>query len=153
MSRAIYPIAWHTAQSNEQAIVGLSNYVYGGGGGGGDGSVNPLNRVIYGDEESINIDSLNVTIKGNMEVDGDTSSVFYISNVSTDMKLHLGTTGPAGGLIINRADDCNYGIVYDDSDKKFKVGFEGALESVALEKDMLYLSNNLHTNGDINGDL
>jgi len=106
------------------------------------GSINIAGNVIksvdstvveIGDGDGLSVAG-NLTVTGNFTVSGDTTTLSSTNTVITDKLYELanGTTGtPTGdaGIVIERGDQNNAFIGYDESEDKFKVGvgtFTGA---------------------------
>ena len=106
------------------------------------GSINIAGNVIksvdstvveIGDGDGLSVAG-NLTVAGNFTVSGDTTTLSSTNTVITDKLYELanGTTGtPSGdaGIVIERGDQSNAFIGYDESEDKFKVGvgtFTGA---------------------------
>jgi len=106
------------------------------------GSINIAGNVIksvdstvveIGDGDGLSVAG-NLTVSGNFTVSGDTTTLSSTNTVITDKLYELanGTTGtPTGdaGIVIERGDQSNAFIGYDESEDKFKVGvgtFTGA---------------------------
>ena len=106
------------------------------------GSINIAGNVIksvdstvveIGDGDGLSVAG-NLTVAGNFTVSGDTTTLSSTNTVITDKLYELanGTTGtPSGdaGIVIERGNQSNAFIGYDESEDKFKVGvgtFTGA---------------------------
>ena len=106
------------------------------------GSINIAGNVIksvdstvveIGDGDGLSVAG-NLTVAGNFTVSGDTTTLSSTNTVITDKLYELanGTTGtPSGdaGIVIERGNESNAFIGYDESEDKFKVGvgtFTGA---------------------------
>ena len=106
------------------------------------GSINIAGNVIksvdstvveIGDGDGLSVAG-NLTVAGNFTVSGDTTTLSSTNTVITDKLYELanGTTGsPTGdaGIVIERGNESNAFIGYDESEDKFKVGvgtFTGA---------------------------
>ena len=99
--------------------------------------------------------SSDVTIQGNLTVNGDTVTVNAETVLAKDNMIELnngetgaGVTAGQSGITVDRGTQAPYYIVFDESDDLFKVGMEGDLEILATRP---YVDDALNDKLDING--
>lgn len=99
--------------------------------------------------------SSDVTIQGNLTVNGDTVTVNAETVLAKDNMIELnngetgaGVTAGQSGITIDRGTQAPYYIVFDESDDLFKVGMEGDLEILATRP---YVDDALNDKLDVNG--